>query len=109
LSVADTWPIFIRVKRLEMEVDRESFGFWIAHFHLIRICLTFVVHFRVLAEANAPLSFLRLKGLDPNKNYEIIGSGEVYGGDELMYVGLNVQERRGDFISVIWHLKESHE
>lgn len=69
----------------------------------------FVAYFRVLAEANAPLSFLRLKGLDPNKNYEIIGSGEVYGGDELMYVGLNVPERRGDFISVIWHLKESHE
>jgi alpha-galactosidase len=68
----------------------------------------FVAYFRVLAEANAPLSFLRLKGLDPNKDYEIIGSGEVYGGDELMYVGLNVPERRGDFISVIWHLKESH-
>jgi alpha-galactosidase len=67
----------------------------------------FVAYFRVLAEANAPLSFLRLKGLDPNKNYEIIGSGEVYGGDELMYVGLNVPERHGDFISVIWHLKES--
>lgn len=68
----------------------------------------FVAYFRVLAEANAPLSFLRLKGLDPNKDYEITGSGEVYGGDELMYVGLNVPERRGDFISVIWHLKESH-
>jgi alpha-galactosidase len=67
----------------------------------------FVAYFRVLAEANAPLSFLRLKGLDPNKNYEIIGSKEVYGGDELMYAGLNVPRRRGDFISVIWRLKES--
>jgi alpha-galactosidase len=67
----------------------------------------FVAYFRVLAEANAPLSFLRLKGLDPNKDYEIIGSGEVYGGDELMYAGLNVPRRRGDFISVIWRLKES--
>jgi alpha-galactosidase len=67
----------------------------------------FVAYFRMLAEANAPLSFLRLKGLDPNKNYEIIGSGEVYGGDELMYAGLNVPRRRGDFISVIWRLKES--
>ncbi|GLH65244.1 hypothetical protein PG301_30830 [Parageobacillus sp. G301] len=67
----------------------------------------FVAYFRVLAEANAPLSFLRLKGLDPNKDYEIIGSGEMYGGDELMYAGLNVPRRRGDFISVIWRLKES--
>lgn len=66
----------------------------------------FAAYFRVLAEANAPLSFLRLKGLDPDKNYELIGSGEVYGGDELMYVGLNVPKRHGDFISVIWRLKE---
>jgi alpha-galactosidase len=64
-----------------------------------------VAYFRVLAEANAPLSFIRLKGLDPNKDYEIIGSGEVYGGDELMYAGLNVPQRRGDFISVMWRLK----
>jgi alpha-galactosidase len=67
-----------------------------------------VAYFRVLAEANAPLSFIRLKGLDPNKDYEIIGSGEVYGGDELMYAGLNVPQRRGDFISVIWRLKAAH-
>lgn len=65
----------------------------------------FVAYFRVLAEANAPLSFIRLKGLDPEKDYELIGSGEIYGGDELMYVGLNVPQRRGDFISVIWRLK----
>ncbi|BDG36495.1 alpha-galactosidase [Saccharococcus caldoxylosilyticus] len=64
-----------------------------------------VVYFRVLAEANAPLSFIRLKGLDPEKDYELIGSGEIYGGDELMYAGLNVPQRRGDFISVIWRLK----
>jgi alpha-galactosidase len=67
----------------------------------------FVAYFRVLAEANAPFSSLRLKGLDPNKNYEVIGSGDVYGGDELMYVGLNVPERHGDFTSVVWRLKES--
>ncbi|MGG3917080.1 alpha-galactosidase [Parageobacillus thermoglucosidasius] len=65
----------------------------------------FVAYFRVLAEANAPLSFIRLKGLDPEKDYELIGSGEIYGGDELMYVGLNVPQRRGDFISVIWRLR----
>lgn len=65
----------------------------------------FVAYFRVLAEANAPLSFIRLKGLNPKKRYEIIGTGEVYGGDELMYVGLNVPERHGDFVSVIWRLR----
>ncbi|WP_027408518.1 alpha-galactosidase [Anoxybacteroides tepidamans] len=66
----------------------------------------FVAYFRMLSEANAPLSFFRLKGLDPNKNYEMIGSGEVYGGDELMYIGLNAPTRRGDFLSAVWLLKE---
>ncbi|OQM45208.1 alpha-galactosidase [Anoxybacillus sp. UARK-01] len=65
----------------------------------------FVTYFRVLAEANPPLAFIRLKGLDPNKNYRIMDSGETYGGDELMYAGLNVPERSGDFVSVIWLLK----
>ncbi|PJW16538.1 alpha-galactosidase [Geobacillus sp. WSUCF-018B] len=63
-----------------------------------------VAYFRVLAEANAPLSHLRLKGLDPNQDYEIEGLG-VYGGDELMYAGVAVPHRLGDFISMMWRLK----
>ncbi|KFL15831.1 alpha-galactosidase [Geobacillus stearothermophilus] len=63
-----------------------------------------VAYFRVLAEANAPLSYLRLKGLDPNQDYEIEGLG-VYGGDELMYAGVAVPHRLGDFISMMWRLK----
>ncbi|AGT32463.1 hypothetical protein M493_11065 [Geobacillus genomosp. 3] len=63
-----------------------------------------VAYFRVLAEANAPLSHLRLKGLDPSQDYEIEGLG-VYGGDELMYAGVAVPHRSGDFISTVWRLK----
>ncbi|MCK7606622.1 alpha-galactosidase [Geobacillus stearothermophilus] len=63
-----------------------------------------VAYFRVLAEANAPLSHLRLKGLDPNQDYEIEGLG-VYGGDELMYAGVAVPHRLGDFTSMMWRLK----
>ncbi|MES0855777.1 alpha-galactosidase [Geobacillus sp. G4] len=63
-----------------------------------------VAYFRVLAEANAPLSYLRLKGLDPNQDYEIEGLG-VYGGDELMYAGVALPYRSGDFISMMWRLK----
>jgi len=66
----------------------------------------FVAYFRVLAEANAPLSSVRLKGLDPNKQYYLIGKGELYGGDELMYAGLNVPYLKGDFVSFTWVLKE---
>jgi alpha-galactosidase len=58
-----------------------------------------VAYFRVLAEANAPLSYLRLKGLDPNQDYEIEGLG-VYGGDELMYAGVALPYRLGDFILI---------
>ncbi|RAK22098.1 alpha-galactosidase [Anoxybacillus vitaminiphilus] len=65
----------------------------------------FVAYFRVLAEPNAPLSFLRLKGLDPNKNYQLLENGEVYGGDELMYVGLNIPQLQGDYVSCVWRLK----
>jgi len=63
-----------------------------------------VAYFRVLAEANAPLSYLRLKGLDPNQDYEVEGLG-VYGGDELMYAGVALPYRLGDFISMMWRLK----
>ena len=36
--------------------------------------------------ANPVRPLLRLKGLDPDRNYRI--NGQVYGGDELMYAGL---------------------
>ncbi|WP_044748107.1 alpha-galactosidase [Bacillus alveayuensis] len=65
----------------------------------------FVAYFRILAEANAPLSSIRLKGLDPNKNYQLLENREVYGGDELMYMGLNIPELHGDYVSYVWRLK----
>jgi len=47
---------------------------------------------------------LRLKGLDPNQDYEVEGLG-VYGGDELMYAGVALPYRLGDFINMMWRLK----
>ena len=38
-------------------------------------------------------------------NYRAIGTDEIYGGDELMYVGMVVQELKGDFTSYVWRLK----
>lgn len=66
----------------------------------------FVAYFRVLAEANAPISSIRLKGLNHRKQYYLVGKGEVYGGDELMYVGINIPYILGDFMSFTWVLKE---
>jgi alpha-galactosidase len=65
----------------------------------------FVAYFRVLAEANAPVKILRLKGLDPSKTYEIRGSGRLYGGDELMFTGITMPLLHGDFQSYVFALK----
>ena len=46
----------------------------------------FAAYFKVLAEPNAPLCRLRLRGLDPDKSYRLQHNGEVYRGDELMYL-----------------------
>ena len=64
-----------------------------------------VAYFRVLAEANAPLSRLKLKGLDPDRDYMLQATGDVYGGDELMYAGINLPDLHGDFQSLLLRFK----
>ncbi|MEK4508334.1 alpha-galactosidase [Paenibacillus anaericanus] len=66
----------------------------------------FAAYFKVLAEPNAPLNRLRLKGLDPDKSYCLQHNGEVYRGDELMYFGLSIPRLEGDFRSQLFVLKE---
>lgn len=65
----------------------------------------FVAFFRVLAQPNAPIDWLRLAGLDPNADYEVVGTGERFGGDQLMYAGLPVPQLHGDFQSATWRIK----
>jgi alpha-galactosidase len=66
-----------------------------------------VYYFRVLAEPAAPTTVLRLKGIDSTKQYQVVGTEKVFGGDELSYVGLSIPiEIKGDFQSFVWHLKE---
>lgn len=62
-------------------------------------------YFRVLAEPNGPQKYVKLDGLDPNKDYECSEYGEIYGGDRLMSVGLNVSSVQGDFTSLVVRLK----
>jgi alpha-galactosidase len=65
-----------------------------------------VYYFRELAEPAAPFAFLKLNGIDVNKQYQVIGTNNVYGGDELVYAGLSIPlELHGDFQSHTWHLK----
>jgi alpha-galactosidase len=66
-----------------------------------------VYYFRVLAEPAVPLTVLRVKGLDLNKKYQIVGTDCVFGGDELSFVGISIPVSiKGDFQSYVWHLKE---
>lgn len=53
------------------------------------------------------LFFLKLKGLDPEKIYEVEDSGETYSGAYLMNAGLNLTHKpNGDGISYLIHLTE---
>lgn len=65
----------------------------------------FVMFARVLGEPNEPLDRFCLKGLDPERDYKLEQDGLVYGGDELMYAGLQVPELQGDFQSAVFHFR----
>jgi alpha-galactosidase len=65
----------------------------------------FAVHVTVLNEPNARLERLRLKGLDPERRYELIGTEDVIGGDELMHAGIIRPRAHEDFSSIIYRFK----
>jgi alpha-galactosidase len=65
----------------------------------------FAAYFKVLSEPDAPIKRLVLKGLDSNKEYQIEGKKGVYGGDELMNIGIALPDLYGDYQSVVWRLK----
>ncbi|NLM96460.1 MAG: alpha-galactosidase [Halanaerobiaceae bacterium] len=65
-------------------------------------------YYQLLAEPNPGRYSIKLKGLDPDKKYRIVETDEVYGGDELMYAGLEIEInpfRNHDFRSFIWKLE----
>ncbi|OPJ63532.1 alpha-galactosidase [Clostridium oryzae] len=65
----------------------------------------FASYFKVLAKPFTLPSRLVLEGLNPDYTYEVIGSDMTFGGDELMYIGLDTTELKGDFTSITWRLK----
>ncbi len=60
---------------------------------------------RVMASAQPYLTKTKLVGLDPQKHYEDQETHEVYGGDELMNLGLYDSIERGDFKAKMYHFK----
>lgn len=60
---------------------------------------------RALAQPNAMPPLIRLRGLDPAKDYLIEETGETYAGSELMNLGVAVTLPWGDAASVSWTLR----
>ncbi|MDU2828022.1 MAG: alpha-galactosidase, partial [Clostridium perfringens] len=65
-----------------------------------------VSYVRQWALVNESFSNLKLTALDKDSEYEIIGEDIVLSGDELMYIGLNIPELYGDYVSKLWRLKK---
>lgn len=74
-----------------------------------------VGQYRVLQPSNAPLSRLKLQGIDSEKKYSINGTESHY-GDELMQIGIltsdyasgvwkNGRDGQGDYMSNLYYLK----
>lgn len=60
---------------------------------------------KVMASAQPYLTKTKLVGLDPEKQYEDQASHEVYGGDELMNLGIYDPVEHGDFMAHLYHFK----
>lgn len=62
--------------------------------------VTFV---QVLAKPNQKSFHIRLQGLDPNAEYRLEGTEQVYSGSLLMYAGILIPREMGDFKSRLLH------
>ncbi|MCX7714445.1 MAG: alpha-galactosidase [Clostridia bacterium] len=64
-----------------------------------------VFYFGILSVPNSSVKRLKLRGLDENADYELVGGNVCYGGDRLMYAGINITNIRGDFSSYVMQFK----
>ncbi|CAM3065845.1 alpha-galactosidase [Sporolactobacillus spathodeae] len=62
--------------------------------------------FIVLTDPSRTMHCFQFRGLDPNALYKNIATGDVFGGDELMYSGLTVPDVKGDFRSFVWRIQK---
>ena len=65
----------------------------------------FCAYFKIRAEVNGPLDWIRFTALEPNARYEDLETGEVWNGDELMEIGIAV-DLQGDAQSRTWRLRK---
>ncbi|MGQ5709733.1 alpha-galactosidase [Lactobacillus sp. PSON] len=60
---------------------------------------------QILSYAQNYLTKTKLAGLDPKKHYKDLATGEIYGGDELMEMGIYDPVIHKDFASKMYHFK----
>lgn len=63
-------------------------------------------YFTILSQPAAPVQTVKYKGLNPDFIYKNIETGELFGGDELMYVGITFPRKKQDFTSQFWRFKK---
>ncbi|NRT37098.1 alpha-galactosidase [Clostridium beijerinckii] len=61
---------------------------------------------RILSLPAAPIRTIKFKGLNPEYDYQDISTGEIFGGDELMNVGITIERVKQDFLSIQWRFKK---
>ena len=66
----------------------------------------FVFSCRILSVANSQDRKIMLKGLNPDATYVDSMTGKTYGGDELMYIGIDPEYELQDFASFTMILKK---
>lgn len=64
------------------------------------------MYFKVLSEPGTKIKTFKLRGLDESVLYENVETKEVFGGDELMRVGITIPRVKQDFISYCYHFRK---
>jgi len=59
-------------------------------------------YFKILSQPAAPIRTIKFKGLHPDYVYKNVETGELFGGDELMNVGITLPRIKQDFLSMFW-------
>ena len=63
------------------------------------------MYFKILSEPATSIRVLKFKGLNSSYLYKDLETGQIYGGDELMYVGITLKRVKQDFVSKLWRFK----
>lgn len=63
------------------------------------------MYFKILSEPATSIRTLKFKGLNSSYLYKDLGTGKIYGGDELMHVGITLKRVKQDFVSQLWRFK----